>query len=123
MWYYIIKEKEGDFYESENSIKDHFRTAYCSRIDLREIHNNINSINFGLPTYRIKGRFDELEGVKTMYQYLITYENTNTGDNGNTTINNSSADPWNITIADVVKQIPVDNYDTLKIQLNTDLTK
>lgn len=58
-----------------------------------------------------------------MYQYLIAYENTNTGDNGNTTINNSSADPWNITIADVVKQIPVDNYDTLKIQLNTDLTK
>lgn len=115
--------KGGNKNESENSIKDHFHTAYCSRIDLREIHNNINSINIGLFANSIKVRFDELEGVKTMYQYLITYENTNTGDNGNTTINNNSADPWNITIADVVKQIPVDNYDSLKIQLNTDLTK
>lgn len=63
MWYYIIKEKEGDFYESENSIKDHFRAAYCSRIDLRELHNNINNINIGLFAYRTKGRFKQLQGV------------------------------------------------------------
>lgn len=58
-----------------------------------------------------------------MYQYLITCENTNSGNVDNVTINDDSANPWNITIADVVKQLPVDNYDLLKIHLNTDLTK